>query len=274
LADELENVTNANMQFDEKTLEPLFKLFIGQAGSSFTFEVAQKNGIPFNIINRAKKKVERGKLRLDKTIYKLQKERNKLQKTSKDLESEQNKAKQHSENLSEKELKVQEKLESFQELYDNNQKMLSMGRKINELSNNYFQTNNKKKLLADFMKWMLIEKSKYTKKYKTTPTSKAVKKQQKIEKSAIEKKLEVVKKEVLVAVKKIRQKKKVVEKNIAKTKSNYTFNLNDSVRLYDGRAVGTIDKIEKKIATVNYGLFITKVNINQLELVKSAKKNG
>ena len=39
LANELENVTNANMQFDERTLEPLYKLFIGQAGSSFTFEV-------------------------------------------------------------------------------------------------------------------------------------------------------------------------------------------------------------------------------------------
>jgi len=274
LADELGNVTNANMQFDEKTLEPLFKLFIGQAGSSFTFEVAQKNGIPFSIINRAKKKVERGKIRLDKTIFKLQKERNKLQKTSKNLESEQNKAKQHSENLSEKELKIQEKLESFQELYDNNQKMLSMGRKINELSNSYFQTNNKKKLLADFTKWMLIEKSKHAKKHKTTTTSKAVKKQQKIEKVATEKKLEAVKKEVLVAVKKIRQKKKVVEKKIAKTKPNYIFSLNDSVRLFDGRAVGTIDKIEKNIATVNYGLFITKVNTNQLELVKSAKKNS
>lgn len=58
LANELENVTNANMQFDERSLEPLYKLFIGQAGSSFTFEVAQKNGIPFSIINKAKKRVE------------------------------------------------------------------------------------------------------------------------------------------------------------------------------------------------------------------------
>ncbi len=272
LADELENVTNANMQFDEKTLEPLFKLFTGQAGSSFTFEVAQKNGIPFRIINRAKKKVERGKLRLDNTISKLQKERNKLRKTSESLESEQNKAKLHSENLSEKELKIQEKLESFQELYDNNQKMLSMGRKINELSNNYFQTNNKKKLLADFTKWMLIEKSKHTKKNKPVTKSKAVKKQQRIEKTTNEKKLEVIKKEVLVAVKKIRQEKKVEEKKVAKNKSNYKFKVNDSVRLLDGRAVGTIDKIEKNIATVNYGLFIAKANLDQLELVKSAKK--
>ncbi len=161
LADELDNVANANMQFDTHSLEPLFKLEIGQAGSSFTFEVAQKNGIPFSLINRAKKKVESEKIRLDKTISKLQKERNKLQKTSQSLEKEQTKAKEHSENLSEKEEKIVKKLESFQELYDSNQKMISTGRKVNELLNKYYQTNNKKQLLADFTKWAIIEKSKH-----------------------------------------------------------------------------------------------------------------
>ena len=271
LADELENVCNANMQFDEKTLEPLFTLLTGQAGSSFTFEVAQKNGIPFSLINRAKKKVARGKIRLDKTISNLQKERNKLQKTSENLEKEQNKAKQHSENLSEKELKIQDKLESFQELYDDNQKMLSIGRRINELSNNFFQTNNKKKLLADFMKWIMMEKNKYAEKNKTVTKSKATVKKEKLNKVAVEKKLESTRKEVLVAVKKIRHEKKVVEKQITTAKANYNYKLNDKVRLIDGRAVGTIDKIEKNIATVNYGLFTTKANISKLELVEASK---
>ena len=44
LANELDNVTNANMQFDERSLEPLYKLFVGQAGSSFTFEVGVVSG--------------------------------------------------------------------------------------------------------------------------------------------------------------------------------------------------------------------------------------
>ena len=82
LANELPFASNANMLFDEKSLEPLYKLILGQAGSSFTFEVAQKNGIPFGLINRAKKKIEVGKVRFDKTIATLQKERSKLEKTS------------------------------------------------------------------------------------------------------------------------------------------------------------------------------------------------
>ena len=272
LADELENAVNANMQFDERTLEPLFKLYVGQAGSSFTFEVAQKNGIPFSLINRAKKKVERGKIRLDKTISKLQKERIKLQRTSEGLLKEQHKAKEFTENLSEKENKIQEKLESFQELYDNNQKMLSIGRKINEISNSFFQSNNKKKLMADFMKWITIEKSKYAEKHKTEEkTTKAEKKKIKQQKVETEKKLEEVKNEVLTEVKKIREEKKVKEEKIAKAKADYKFKINDRVRLIDSNSVGTIEKIEKNIATINYGIFTTKSNTNQLELVERGK---
>ena len=85
LANELPNIQNANMMFDEKTLEPIYKLALGQAGSSFTFEVAQKNGIPYSLINKSKKKIERGKVRFDQTIVKLQKERSKLEKTERSL---------------------------------------------------------------------------------------------------------------------------------------------------------------------------------------------
>ena len=114
LANELDNVTNANMQFNEKTLEPLYKLYVGQAGSSFTFEVAEKNGIPFNLINKAKKRVETEKIRLDKTISKLQKERNSLRKKSDNLEKQKSKGQQHIDNLKEKEERIQAKLAGFQ----------------------------------------------------------------------------------------------------------------------------------------------------------------
>merc|ERR1711991_461205 len=82
LADELPAMTNANMTFDSRSLQPTFQLALGQPGSSFTFEVAQKNGIPYSLINKAKKKVERGKVRFDKTIARLQKERSKLEKNN------------------------------------------------------------------------------------------------------------------------------------------------------------------------------------------------
>ena len=272
LANELENVSNANMQFNERTLEPLYKLFIGQAGSSFTFEVAQKNGIPFSLINKAKKRVEGEKVRLDKTISRLQKERNKLQKTSETLDKEKSKAIEKTENLTEKQQKIQEKLESFQELYDSNQKMLVYGRKTNEILHKYLQTNNKKQLIADFNDWVIVEKTKHLKKNPPVPKTKVQKKIVKVEKEKAEKKLKSIETEVLVEVKKVREVKKTAAIKVAEQKADYIYKINDKVRIVGSNSCGTIDKIEKKNAFINYGFFTTKTTLNKLELVEAAKK--
>ncbi len=272
LANELENVTNANMQFNERTLEPMYKLFVGQAGSSFTFEVAQKNGIPYSLINRAKKRVESEKVRLDKTISKLQKERNRLQKTSDNLEKQKSKGQEHIESLQEKEQRIQEKLEGFQELYDNNQRMLSLGRKLNELLNKYFQTNNKKELSANFFKWVASEKTKFTKK---NPPKKKTKQEKAKDKATEAKQKEAIKKveqEVLKKVVEVRKEKKVEAQKEAKARAEYVYTIGDRVRLIDGNSVGTIDKIEKKNAFINYGMFTTKTSLEKIELVEKAKK--
>jgi DNA mismatch repair protein MutS2 len=303
LANELDNVVNANMQFDTRTLEPLFNLQIGQAGSSFTFEVAQKNGIPFRLINRAKKKVEKEKIRLDRTISKLQTERNKLQRNSQNLEKEKDKAKAVTEKLTENQQKIQQKIDGFQELYDSNQKMLQIGRKINEFMNRYFQNDNKKQLLANFMKWMTIEKVNYSKKLEASKQKdkpkqlqkidlnstkntefkvknidkpskrdlRVLKKLKQIEDQKQKEKLAKIEKEILVEVKKVRRTKQENARKEAKLKADYIFNVGDKVRLEDSRATGTIDKIEKKNAFVNYGLFITKVSVEKLELVDKVK---
>lgn len=272
LANELENVTNANMQFDERTLEPLYRLFIGQAGSSFTFEVAQKNGIPFSIINKAKKRVETEKIRLDKTISNLQKERNRLQINSEILEKQKMKGLEHLNNLQEKELRIQDKLSGFQELYDKNQKMLSLGRKTNELLNKYFQTNNKKELNTNFNKWVVEEKVKHLKKTPNETVTKSEKQQAKIVEKQLQEVIQKVEKEVLDKVVEVRQEKKFEAAKIAKERSEYNYQINDKVRIIDSNSVGTIDKIDKKSVTINYGFFTTKTSVSKLELVEKAKK--
>ncbi|WP_026777942.1 DNA mismatch repair protein MutS [Polaribacter sp. Hel_I_88] len=272
LAAELENVTNANMQFDERSLEPLYKLFVGQAGSSFTFEVAQKNGIPFSLINKAKKRVDTEKVRLDKTISKLQKERNKLQKNSENLEKQKTQGQEHLESLQEKEQRIQNKLSGFQELYDQNQKMLSLGRKTNELLNKYFQTNNKKELNTNFNKWVADEKVKHLKKNPVQPKTKSQKQKAKIVQKQMQEVINKVEKEVLEKVVEVRKEKKIEAVKIAKEKSDYVYKLNDRVRIIDSNSVGTIDKIDKKNVTINYGVFTTKTSLNKIELVEKAKK--
>ena len=55
-------------------------------------------------------------------------------------------------------------------------------------------------------------------------------------------------------------------------KTKALLKVGDRVRMEDGKAVGSIDNIEKGKATVNYGIFTTIVSLDQLELVQAAKK--
>ncbi|MCJ7758105.1 MAG: DNA mismatch repair protein MutS, partial [Gillisia sp.] len=265
LANELPYMTNANMMFDSNTLEPLFKLQLGEAGSSFTFEVAQKNGIPYSLINRSKKKVERGKIRFDKSIADLQKERSKLQKTTDSLKSKEQKTAEQKEKLEETNVRIQQKLESYQELYDSNQRLIYLGNKINDLSEKYFDNKKKKDLIGEFMKIIEIENSK---RKKESPKEKKVKKAK--EKKVVEeagKKVEVIRER-----KKVEKKKVEIEKKNEANKPKYPLHVGDRVRMENGRAVGSIDTIEKGKAIVNYGMFTTNISLDQLELVQAMKK--
>src|SRR5690606_17907041 len=238
LANELPHMTNANMMFDSRSLEPLFKLQLGEAGSSFTFEVAQKNGIPYSLINRSKKKVERGKIRFDKSIADLQKERSKLQKTTDSLKSKELLTAKQKDKLEETNAKIRQKLESYQELYDANQRLIYLGQKINDLSEKYFSNRRKKELIAEFMKIVEIENSK---RKKETPKEKKVKKaKEKKVKEEVEKTVEVIRQE------KMEEKKKTeTAKHTEANKPKANIKLGDRVRLENGKAVGTIDSIEK-----------------------------
>ena len=260
LANELPHIQNANMLFDEKTLLPLYKLVIGQAGSSFTFEVAQKNGIPYSLINRSKKKIERGKIRFDKTIAKLQKERSKLEKTERALKQNEIKKSLETDKLETTNAKAKKKLQSYQELFDSNQRLVYLGQKISDLGERFFENKRKRELMNELFKLVQIENSKRQK------ISLKQKKAQKAKEEALKK--EVDKKVAVIRKEKKKQKEKAA---LIPPKPKRVLVVGDSVRLEDGRAEGTLDKLEKNKAVVNYGLFTTTVNIDRLEYVNSKK---
>ena len=258
LASELPHATNANMQFNSSTLLPMYQLNLGEAGSSFTFEVAQKNGIPFSIINKAKKKIEKGKIRFDKSIANLQKERIQLRKTSESLKNEEKKARLNNQQLETTHNRIQDKLESYQELYDTNQRLISLGKKISTLAKNYHNNKKKKPLMDNLFKIIMVENSKLK---KPQPKIKKIKKEEKKQQHDI--KQEVEKKVAIIRKKK--KKDKAAQKQIAPTKPVVSLKVGDKVKMIDGNAVGTIDKLEKKKAFVNYGSFKTNVNVSELE---------
>ncbi|MCH1558161.1 MAG: DNA mismatch repair protein MutS [Flavobacteriaceae bacterium] len=255
LANELPHMSNANMQFDNKTLEPTYNLVLGQAGSSFTFEVAQKNGIPYSLINRAKKKIEKGKVRFDATIAKLQKQRIELDKTTDSLKQEEDKFKKENERLNTTNEKIKSKLINYQELFDSNQRMITIGNKLNDISERYFNTNKKRVLVSEVLS--LVDS--LNSKRKKTNFSKA-----KIKKNKFKKTKKVLEKELNI----IRKEKKKNKLNFKEKKIKINFKIGDKVRIEGSTTVGTLDSIEKNKAIVNYNSFTTKTDLTKLEIVK------
>ena len=254
LADELPFMSNANMQFNDKTLEPTFSLITGQAGSSFTFEVAEKNGIPYSLINRAKKKIEKGKVRFDATIAKLQKQRIQLDKTASSLKNEESRFKRENERLNVTNDKIKSKLINYQELFDSNQRMIVVGNKLNDIAQRFFNDNKKRSLVSEVIK--LVDSLNSKRKKKNFLKNKLEKNRKKRTAQILETELIDIRKE------KKKNKSKVIIK-----KNKVELRVGDRVRLEESRSIGTIDKIEKNKAIVNYGTFTTKVDLFRLDIV-------
>jgi len=139
--------------------------------------------------------------------------------------------------------------------------MIQLGNKLNTAAEKYFIDKKKRPLISEMLRIVETENSKR----KKTTAKKAKAKQQ--EKKQVAEELEQKIKKVRVE-KKIKKKKEVqAEKN----KPRPVFKIGDRVRLMDGKAVGSIDTLEKGKAVVNYGMFTTNVSVDQLELVEAKK---
>ncbi len=86
LANSLQGVTNGSMLFDLETLNPKYILTVGEPGSSYTFEVAEKVGFPIDLINRAKSKIDTDKIELNVLLAEVQQQKNLLYEATEQAE--------------------------------------------------------------------------------------------------------------------------------------------------------------------------------------------
>ena len=91
-AAEMEHAVNGAMLFDTDKLEPQYKLMIGQAGSSFAYEVASNIGMNKKIIKRARSLTDTKQYDLDQLLAEVQLEKEELEEERKQLEEEKAKA--------------------------------------------------------------------------------------------------------------------------------------------------------------------------------------
>ncbi|KFC21344.1 endonuclease MutS2 [Epilithonimonas lactis] len=255
VVENLPAATNAAMLFDENSLEPLYKLEVGQAGSSFTFEVAEKNRIPRFIINSAKKKVEHDIVNLDKTIVKLQQEKFEVEKIKSDLSEKRDSVEDKRDNLQKLNEQLQQKLHNFQKLYEDEHRKLQFGNKIESFIDSYVKGKSRKDVVKDFVK--ILEQEKFRKIGVDKDESK---------------RLQVIKRKITQQLKKEDVQEKIVETNEKLEEKRVAeraiwMKVGQRVRIKGSASVGTIDEIKKNKVTVNYGTFKTTIDSGELERI-------
>ena len=258
VVEQLPHAQNAAMLFDEETLEPMYKLEVGQAGSSFTFEGAEKNNIPRFIIHSAKKKIERDVVNLDKTIVKLQQEKFEVEKLKSDLTEKREITQNKRENLQKLNEQLQQKLYNFQKLYEEEHRKLQFGTRIQSFIDDYAKGKSRKDIVKEFIK--ILEQEKFRKNQNT----------EKIEAE----KLKVVKRKVTQELKKesviqtITETQEKIQERERRERALW-LKVGQRVRIIGSTSIGTIEKIDSKTnkATINYGLFKTQISTDELERV-------
>ena len=240
-ASRLRNAVNASMLFDRESLAPMFELSVGQPGSSFTFEVAQTNGISLDLINDAKKLLDVKRVEMDKLIAELQKEKSSIQRITdahKKAEKKANESHLYYEDL-QHHLSEQIQKQQQQQLELNN-KYIGWGKKVEQFFTKMKGNKASKSFMEEVRKYLIIEKTKLTDAKKKVKLKKEIKKQftPKI-------------------VRKKPEPKKVIKPVLVGSK----------VRLKTGTETGEVLEISGKNVTILFGNFQTKTKIDKVEAI-------
>lgn len=86
MANRTSGIMNGAMLFDERELKPMYQLVVGKPGSSYTFSIAQRIGMPHHLISKAKKLVDEKHFKLDYLLNNTEKNLQMLQQQTKELE--------------------------------------------------------------------------------------------------------------------------------------------------------------------------------------------
>lgn len=85
MANHTQGIINGAMQFDEVNLLPMYKLVVGKPGSSYTFAIAERIGLPQHLIKKARKLVDDDHFKLDRLLNSTEQDLQQLDKEKKEL---------------------------------------------------------------------------------------------------------------------------------------------------------------------------------------------
>lgn len=251
-AEENEGVINGAMLYDRHLMQPLFKLSIGNPGSSFAIEIARKIGLPEEVIQDASEKVGSEYVDMDKYLQDIvrdkrywENKRQNIRLREKKLEDVTARYEQDLEavNKQRKEILKEAKREAEKILADANAQIENTIRQIRETQAEKEQTRLARKALDEFKESVLSAEEE---------DRKLARKMEKIRERNERKK----------------NKKKPVGQPVF---NREVIEAGDAVRLKGQTSAGTVLEIQGKQAVVAFGMLKSTVKLDQLEKVSKGQ---
>lgn len=252
-AEDTEGIVNGAMLYDRHLMQPLFKLSIGNPGSSFAVEIARKIGLPEDVIADASAKVGSDYIDMDKYLQDIvrdkrywESKRQNIRQREKKLEDITSRYEKDLEevNKQRKEIMREAKAEAQRILAEANAKIENTVREIKEAQAEKEQTKLARKALEEF---------------KTSIESTG------------EEDDKIARKMAKLQERKERKKQK---QNAPPTKQAFNrdvIEVGDNVRLKGQVSAGTVMELQGKQAVVAFGMIKSTVKLEQLEKVSKGQ---
>lgn len=244
-----EGIENGAMLFDTDKMSPLYKLTIGEPGSSFAFEIAKKIGLPQSVLDQASEKVGKKHIGFDKNL--------------KDIIRDKRYWEQKRESIKKKEKRLEKVLNQYSEQLQNARKMQKEIKKKAEEEANELLNNANKEIENTIrkIKESNAEKEK-TKQIRKDFENCKKKKMQSGTESDLNHKLETLEKEKNTLSDEINVPN---EKEKSSGKEENQIKKGDKVRLKEREAVGEVVDTNENSVLVGFGNIMTTIRNEQLE---------
>jgi DNA mismatch repair protein MutS2 len=230
LANKLDGVKNGSMLFDLETLDPKYILSVGEPGSSYTFEVAERVGFPIDLINRAKLKTDTNKVDLNALLAEVQQQKTVLYEAIEKTEHENFLQRISKEKYDVLSANYKDKIERERERKIELARLADFGQKYLRLLDDWNKNENRKDVIKRFIDGITAETNK----------RKDLEKQHKLDKFS--------------------------EKKVARIKP--LLQVGTKVKIMNSSQIGIVNEIINEKVKITFGIIKMTVNIHNLEIVK------
>lgn len=247
-AEDTPGIVNGAMLYDRHLMQPLFKLAIGNPGSSFAIEIARKIGLPEDVIAEASEKVGMDYINMDKYLQDIVRDKRYWESKRQNIRQREKKLEdiiaRYEKDLSEvnsqrKEIVREAKAEASRILSDANARIENTIREIKEAQAEKERTKQARQELQSFK----------------DSVSDAQEEDDKLARK-------------MAKLKERAERKKQKQKVSAQTVFNRdVIEVGDAVRLKGQTSVGTVMELQEKQATVAFGMIKSTVKLDRLEKV-------